>query len=152
MDDTTEVAPGVTKVECSWGHWYEGKKEDLIEYGFAFENWFAKPTRDKFGRVHRSKRFKVQGQLIETTLPARGRATVSVHCTDQYRYQFLSLGMVAGVKSHLRMGKPRNDGEAFLWFKIQCMALADRRQSNVVRAEVENLYRSDSSGKGATNA
>jgi hypothetical protein len=63
--DTTTVAPGVTRTDCFWGYFLEGKKEALLRAGLAREEWFHTGERDKRGRAIRSNRFEHQGREIK---------------------------------------------------------------------------------------
>jgi len=81
--DVTTVAQGVTRMQCCWGFVLEGQKEALIASGLALDEWFIKPgLLNKRGQVRRSKRLVVDGREIQTTLPAKGPATVQVRFTE----------------------------------------------------------------------
>ena len=43
--NTTALAPGVSRTECDWGYYIDGKKDDLLCSGFAKESWFANGER-----------------------------------------------------------------------------------------------------------
>ncbi|MBI3043561.1 MAG: hypothetical protein HYY78_12145 [Betaproteobacteria bacterium] len=80
------VAPGVTRINCSWGYYLEGKKEQIIAAGLAKPSWFTDPKeRNKRGQIVRSKTQLIDGRRIDTTLPASGRCFVRFHYTDSER-------------------------------------------------------------------
>lgn len=63
----------ITRGDCRWGFYLDGRKARLIDRGLADADWFRDGTeRDEIGRVVRLMRLEIEGLTIETTTPAHG--------------------------------------------------------------------------------
>ena len=68
MSDEYIIAPGVTRLDCDWGHCLKGRQEAIIKAGLAMPDWFADgSTRNERGQVVRSKSFEFNGRRVDTT-------------------------------------------------------------------------------------
>jgi hypothetical protein len=62
--EVTTPAPGVTRTECHWGYYLQGKKDALIRAGLVREEWFPTGERDSRGRVIRRRKVEHEGRWI----------------------------------------------------------------------------------------
>jgi hypothetical protein len=64
-DGPKVVAPGITRNDCGWGYYLNGRKDDLLRAGLAKESWFADGVElDERGRVVRTKHVEWEGRSV----------------------------------------------------------------------------------------
>ena len=77
----TALAPGVSRTECDWGYYIDGKKDDLLCSGFAKESWFESGERG-CGRIVRTTDTKLEGRDARFTQHFNGNCQITVWFTQ----------------------------------------------------------------------
>lgn len=122
--DRSIVAPGVTRTDCFWGYFLEGRKDALLRAELAREDWFPTGDRDKRGRVTRSSHVKHQGREVEVS--CRGKCSVGRYYVS-VRYTARDLQSKELAKAHAeaqrKLADLPQDAEVF---RARCIDLMER--------------------------
>lgn len=86
-DKVSTPAPGVTRLDNYFGTHFTGKRDALIEAGFADPDWFRQPGEtNRRGRVMLSKRIKRNGHYIKTVVCEDDHVDVMIEATAEEHF------------------------------------------------------------------